>query len=173
MGLEFAVLDYIQTLHNPVLDQIMTFVTTLGNGGLVWIIMTVAYLIRPRVRRNGIILCCALVANLVICNMFLKPMIGRTRPYDINKTVKLIVARQKDFSFPSGHTSVSFAMVTALRLANEKGWIVGIALGLAVLIALSRLYLYMHFPSDILGGILSGSAAGVIGYLIANSLFLK
>lgn len=93
----------------------------------------------------------------------LKPLIARIRPFDVNSAIQLIVAKPHDYSFPSGHTAASFTAVMALYLAGEKKlW--KIALVLAVLIAFSRLYLYVHYPTDVLGGIITGAIAGYIGY---------
>ena len=105
----------------------------------------------------------ALLADVLLCNVVIKNLVARTRPFDVNTAVQLLVAKPRDYSFPSGHTAASFASVTALYLAGEKKlW--KIALVLAVLIAFSRLYLYVHYPTDVLGGIITGAIAGYIGY---------
>lgn len=96
-----------------------------------------------------------------------KELVARTRPFDVNTAVQLLVAKPRDYSFPSGHTAASFASVTALYLAGEKKmW--KAALVLAVLIALSRLYLYVHYPTDIIGGVIFGSLSGYLGYKIVE-----
>lgn len=88
---------------------------------------------------------------------------SKNSPIDVNSAIQLIVAKPHDYSFPSGHTAASFTAVMALYLAGEKKlW--KIALVLAVLIAFSRLYLYVHYPTDVLGGIITGAIAGYIGY---------
>lgn len=92
---------------------------------------------------------------------------GGKDPFDVNTAVQLLVAKPQDYSFPSGHTAASFASVTALYLAGEKKmW--KAALVLAVLIALSRLYLYVHYPTDIIGGVVFGSLSGYLGYKIVE-----
>ena len=105
----------------------------------------------------------ALIVDVILCNVILKNLIARVRPYDVNTAVQVLVVKPKDFSFPSGHTAASFASVTALYLAGEKKLWKGVCV-LAVLIAFSRLYLYVHYPTDILGGIVVGILAGAIGY---------
>lgn len=104
----------------------------------------------------------ALVLDVILCNGILKPLFARVRPCDVNTTIQLLVPRPSDYSFPSGHTAASFAAVTALFFAGEKNlW--KPALVLAVLIAFSRLYLYVHYPTDILGGIAVGVICGYVG----------
>lgn len=110
----------------------------------------------------------ALVVQTILCNVILKNLFARTRPYDVNTMVQLLVPKLHDFSFPSGHTSASFTTVSALFLAKNKAW--KPALVLACLIAVSRLYLYVHYPTDVLGGILLGILSGYIGYKIMEKL---
>lgn len=104
----------------------------------------------------------ALVLDMILCNGILKHVFARVRPCDVNTTIQLLVPRPSDYSFPSGHTAASFAAVAALFFAGQKKlW--KPALVLAVLIAFSRLYLYVHYPTDILGGIVAGVLCGYIG----------
>lgn len=93
---------------------------------------------------------------------------ARTRPYDVNTGVQLLVSRLHDYSFPSGHTAAAFASVTALYLAGEKKlW--KPVLVLACLIGISRLYLYVHYPTDVLGGVLAGAVSGYLGYRFVHT----
>ena len=93
MGFELNILDWFQTLHTPVWDKFMTSVTKLGDAGIFWIILTLVFLAIPKMRRTGVIMAAALLTDLLICNVFLKNIVARTRPYDINTTVELLVAR--------------------------------------------------------------------------------
>ena len=112
------------------------------------------------------------MVDLILCNGVIKNAVARTRPYIINSSIQLLIDQPKEFSFPSGHTAVSFTAVTALFLAKEKIlW--KIALVLAVFIAFSRLYLYVHFPTDILGGVIVGVVAGVVGYYLVEFIYKK
>lgn len=164
MEIEICILDWIQSIRTPVGDMVMPFITRIGNIGAVWILLAVVLLIIPKTRKSGAVLAAALCVDVVLCNGILKNLFGRIRPCDVNTSVQLLITRPDDFSFPSGHTAASFAAVTALMMAGEqKLW--KPALALAVLIAFSRLYLYVHYPTDILGGMIVGGAAGVIGYL--------
>ena len=168
--MELNILDWFQTLHTPILDKIMTSITKLGDAGIFWIILTLLFLIIPKMRKTGIIMAAALIMDLLICNIAVKNLAARTRPYDVNTSVQLLVAKLHDYSFPSGHTAASFASVTALYLAGEKKlW--KPALVLACLIAVSRLYLYVHYPTDVLAGavigILCGAAASKLTEMAA------
>ena len=167
--MELQILDALQTMHNPVLDTLMSAITRLGDAGIFWILLCMVLLILPKTRRSGVILMAALLVDLVICNGILKPLVHRIRPFDVKTGIELLVKRPTDYSFPSGHTAASFASVTALYLAGEKKlWIP--ALVLAVLIAFSRLYLYVHYPTDVLGGIVVGLAVGVLGYWLVKKV---
>ena len=159
---EISILNAIQHMRTPILDTIMCVITKLGNAGMIWILLTVILLIIPKTRRTGVILMLALCVDVVLCNGILKNLVRRIRPFDVNTAIQLLVNRPVDYSFPSGHTAASFASVAGLFMAGEKRlW--KPALVLAVLIAFSRLYLYVHYPTDVLGGLLLGLLSGHIG----------
>ena len=165
--MELRILDLIQTLHTPAGDLLMCFFSKLGNAGAIWLLLTVILLCVPNKRKAGIFLAGALLVDVVLCNGILKHLFARVRPCDINTAVSLLVPRPLDYSFPSGHTAASFASVTALFLAGEKKlW--KPALILAMLIAFSRMYLYVHYPTDILGGIAVGVLSGYAGSKLAD-----
>ena len=166
MGIELQFLNLIQEIRTTFLDVFMSNVTKLGNVGFIWILLTIILLVIPKTRKSGVILAAALIVDLILCNVILKPLVARIRPFDVNTAISLLVKKPTDYSFPSGHTAASFAAVTALFFAKEKYRYP--ALVLAVLIAFSRLYLYVHYPTDILGGILVGILCGVIAYLITR-----
>ena len=118
MGIELNILDWFQTLHTPFLDKLMVFITSLGNAGIIWIVMTIVFLLIPKMRKTGAVMAAALIIDLLLCNVILKNLVARTRPYDVNTGVQLLVSRLHDYSFPSGHTAAAFASVTALYLAG-------------------------------------------------------
>lgn len=161
--MEIQILNQIQNMRSPIGDKIMCFITSLGNAGWIWIVLAAVLLLYPKTRRAGCIVAAALIFDLILCNGIIKNLIARTRPFDINTAVELIVKRPKDYSFPSGHTAASFATIGALFWAGQKKLAIA-ALVPGILIAFSRLYLYVHFPTDILGGIAIGLFAGFCGY---------
>lgn len=89
MGFELNILDWFQTLHTPVMDKLMTSVTKLGDAGIFWIILTLIFLIIPKMRKTGVTMAAALIVDLLLCNVLLKNLVARTRPYDVNTTVEL------------------------------------------------------------------------------------
>lgn len=169
MEIELKILDLIQRIRTPLGDHIMYMITKLGNAGAVWILLAAMLLLISKTRKSGVMLILTLTVDFVLCNGILKPCIARIRPCDVNTAVSLLIARPGDFSFPSGHTAASFAATSALYFAGErKLW--KPALVLSVLIAFSRLYLYVHYPTDILGGIIVGIVSGYIGCRMAAKL---
>lgn len=167
LSIDFAILNFIyNNCRTSWLNVLMPIITTLSNFGAIWIILAVCMLISIKYRRVGIALSCALVLDVIICNGILKPFIARIRPYDINTAIELLIPRPTDFSFPSGHTAASFASVSALYFSRLKLWIPSLIL--ALLIAFSRLYLYVHYPSDVAGGIIIGYLLGFSGYKLAH-----
>lgn len=159
---ELAVLDWIQLhLRCEFLDIVMPWISRLCDHGEVWIVLAAVLLILRSQRRHGAAVSCALVLDLVSCNLILKSLIGRLRPFAINPAVELLVPPPLDASFPSGHTAASFAAVFALKASGSPLW--KPALVLAVVMAFSRLYLYVHWPSDVLGGAVLGAAVGWAG----------
>ena len=163
---ELAVLDWIQAhLRCGALDAVLPWISWTANHGEVWILLAAVLLILRRQRRYGAAVACGLALDLVACNLVLKPLIGRVRPFAVSPEVTLLIPPPGDASFPSGHTAASFAAVFALRTAGSPLW--KPALVWAVLIAFSRLYLYVHWPSDVLGGALLGAAVGWAGAKLA------
>ena len=150
----------------------MVAITKLGDAGIVWIILTVILLLIPKTRKSGVYMAVALIADLIICNVILKPIVARIRPYSINQTVQLLVTPLKDYSFPSGHTAASFASVSALYFAGRKRMAAG-ALIVSVLIAFSRMYLYVHYPTDVLGGLIIGLLCEWIADMIIQKVMEK
>ena len=146
----------------------MPFISKLGDNGAIWIIIALVFVAVRKFRHAGIMMLVALLIGLLVGNVFLKPLIARLRPCDLNKSIVLLVPRPKDYSFPSGHTLSSFAAATVIFLNKRRIGLV--ALALALIIAFSRLYLYVHFLSDILGGIAVGMAVGILTVILFRKL---
>lgn len=165
---ELSILDWIaQHCHTDWLDTVMPVISWLGNSGAVWILLGLGILVLSRRQRaTGFQVLLALLLSLIICNLILKNGVGRIRPFALNDAVELLIPPPGDPSFPSGHTSASFAAAAVLLLTRWRGrWA---ALVLAGLIAFSRLYLYVHFPTDVLGGLVVGVLCGVLAVTIWN-----
>ena len=157
--MEFVILDWIQAhLRCGFLDAVLPVISWTSNHGEIWILLALCLLAAKRTRRQGVTVAAALLMDLLCCNMILKPLIGRVRPFAVNPLVELLVVAPLDASFPSGHTAVSFAAVFALKAGDSPLW--KPALVLASVIAFSRLYLYVHWPTDVLAGMLLGAALG-------------
>ena len=174
VSFDLPILDWIQAhLQCGFLDAVMPIVTLFGEGGIFWIAWAVLMLVFPKTRKTGIAMGIALVMGVLICNATLKPLVARPRPYDFQYenfgiTIKLLIDAQHDYSFPSGHTIASFEAAIPLMIYDKR---MGIpAMVIAVLVTFSRLYLYVHWPTDVLGGILVGAAAGWAGARLADAL---
>ena len=165
---ELGILDWIQAnLRCGVLDVLMPALSWTCNHGEIWIVLAAVLLAVKRCRRQGLAVGCALITDLVLCNLILKPLVGRVRPFVV-QPVELLISPPTDASFPSGHTAASFAAVFALKASGSPLW--KPALAVAVAMAFSRLYLYVHWPSDVLFGALVGAAAGFIGAWMARRM---
>ena len=157
---ELGLLDsFTSALKNPFFDFLMPKITMLANSGWIWIVVAVLMLLFRQYRKAGITLSLALISELIFVNAFLKPFFDRIRPFQLNPAAVLLVKPPADGSFPSGHTAVSFAAAYVIYHYNKKWGIA--AYILATLIAFSRLYLYLHFPTDVLGGIIIGTLIGI------------
>lgn len=165
---ELNVLNFLNNLHTPLLDRIFVFITHLGDKGLLWIILGLILVFIPKYKKAGYCVLLALLINLIICNITLKPLFARVRPYEYVEGLRLLIEKPHDFSFPSGHSAASFAAATAMHF-NFKKW--GIPfLVIAFLIAFSRLYLHVHFPSDVIFGILLGILSAYISYRLISKI---
>ena len=164
---ELQILDSLQTIHTPVLDRIMIGFSRLGDFGLIWIILDVILLLIPRTRTAGKVLLLGMLLEAIGVNIVLKPLVARIRPYEVNPAVELITKEMWDYSFPSGHTAIAFTAVTGLYLMKMKPlW--QICLPVAALIAFSRMYLYVHFPTDVLAGVFLGILFGWLGFRLTG-----
>ena len=155
-NIDFAILYWIQdNIRCGFLDGIFPIITSLCEGGIIWIIFGVALLFFKKYRKYGFFLLIAMLLGSVIGNDIIKPLVARPRPCHIASVLPdMLIDIPTSFSFPSGHTLVSIEAATALTVYHRKWGIA--ALVLAVVIALSRLYLFVHYPTDVLAGVIIG-----------------
>lgn len=170
--LDDTILTWIQeNLRTPVLDAIMTTITRLGDWGLIWVILAIVLLCRKKYRRYGGLLLLALACNFILGELILKNLIGRLRPFIEKPGMILLVQQPQGFSFPSSHASSSFAAAFILTKVNKK--LAFFPHALAFLISFSRIYLYVHHPSDVIAGALLGLFMAWLLYLPFTRLFTR
>lgn len=185
LQMDAGILLWIQEyLRNDFLDPIMKFITHLGDDGILWIGLLVILLCIPKTRKTALLGAASLLLTFIITNLCLKPFIARVRPYEVIEGLTRIIEKQSDRSFPSGHTANSMAVGVMLWMVSQKyeklgdkklyfpkaaGWFFLI---LSILIGLSRLYVGVHYPTDVLGGALIAIADVMIVFGVYK-MFLK
>lgn len=163
-----AILLYIKNnIHGYLMDKVMVLTTSLGNGGLIWIIIAVLLTLNKKYRKIGFMALGALILSTILGEGIIKHIVQRIRPSADIPVINLLISKPLSYSFPSGHATSAFAVVGVLTKYFKK-----YALGfwiLASLIAFSRLYLYVHYPTDVLGGIILGLlCSNVIIYVFSR-----
>ncbi len=163
LNADIAVLLFIQqSLKNTFFDFIMPIVTLLAEGGIIPIAISVLLMCFKKTRKNGFKMALALSLGLIIGNLCLKPLVARIRPYEAIEGVRLLVSTKSDFSFPSGHTLASFECAGVVALNYRKYAFVSILL--ACVVAFSRIYIGVHYPTDVLAGALMGTLFAYAGH---------
>ena len=176
LSFDLPILDWIQAnLQSGFMDKFMPFFTVFGDAGIFWMIWAAVLVIFPKTRKIGLGMAFAMVMGLIVCNITLKPLVARIRPYDLQAelgvAIKLLCEAQHDFSFPTGHTIASFEAAVVLVKNSKK---MGIpAMILAVLISFSRMYLYVHYPTDVIVSVILGTLFALIGDAIAAKVAPK
>ena len=193
--IDFNILNAIQSIRTPFLDTIMPLITFLGSGGIVWAVTALIMLCFKKSRKTGIVIIVSLLLGLFLSTMGLKNVIARERPYNTEGALLtienlLIGAPSGRFSFPSGHAISSFSAATVILLYSKKLGIPAIilaafvlykrsgrsgalALLTAALMGFSRLYLYVHFPSDVICGALFGILLAFLSNFLINKIWEK
>lgn len=138
------------------LTPVVTFITHLGNSGFIWIVLTVILLFIKKYRPVGLLSGASLASEYLVCNIILKNVVARTRPYEALASIHLLIEKQPDFSFPSGHSASAFAAATVMFIMLPRRYGVP-ALIFAFIIAFTRLYVGVHYPTDVLAGALAGT----------------
>lgn len=150
-------------------DAVMPVVTRLGDYGALWIFMAAVMLFFRKSRKPAVAMLITLAVEALLCNVILKPLICRPRPFELSPKVRPLIKAPTDRSFPSGHTASSIAAAASLYLAGSPLWLP--ALPFALLITWSRLYLCVHFVTDIAGGIGAGLFSAAAGKWITKHLW--
>ncbi len=167
-SIDVNLLIFIQEkMHTTVMNKIMPIITSLGNAGFIWVVITMLFLINRKYRKVGFMMVLGLILVTILGEGIIKHVVHRTRPCVDMPTVEMLIKKPTSYSFPSGHTSSSFVAVGILMNNVRKYGIY--ALLVAVLIAFSRLYLFVHYPSDVVGGI----TLGLVCAKIVNTIFKK
>lgn len=161
LALDQEILLFIQEyLRIPILTAFFTKFTLLGDGGAVWIVLGILLLVIRKTRKAGVLVLFSLLGSLIVNNLILKNLVARTRPYEVIEGLRLLIAPQWDYSFPSGHAGSSFAAAVAMFLTLPRKYGILALMG-AFLIAWSRLYVGVHYPTDVIVGILTGTLIAI------------
>lgn len=167
-----SILVYIKTnMHGYFMDKFMIVITNLGNGAIIWIIIALLLICKKKYRNIGIIALGALILSAILGDGILKNLVQRIRPSAYLQQIDLLIPRPLSYSFPSGHTTSSFAVAGVLARYFKDYTLEFFTL--ASLIAFSRLYLYVHYPTDVLGGIILGLICSKVAINIYNKLIEK
>lgn len=150
-----SILFFIKNnMHGHIMDRFMVLLTSLGNGGTVWIVAAVLLICMKKYRKTGFMILCALLLSTILGEEILKNVFQRVRPSASIPAVNLLIAKPLSYSFPSGHSASSFAAAGVLAKYHKK--YAPLFFSIAALIAFSRLYLYVHYPTDVLAGMILG-----------------
>lgn len=182
LGFDLSVFKIIQSIQNPFLDSIMTGITTLGNAGAVFIVLGFALLFTKKYRKAGLSVLVALIIMLLCNDLFLKEFFARVRPFNLFETdvqkyaqwgteyvFPELVYKPSSYSFPSGHTASAFAAAVAVLCNNRKIGIPTVAF--AFLMGFSRIYVQVHYCSDVIGGIISGTLCAFVAVLAVRFIY--
>lgn len=167
---DHSVLMFIHNnLLNPILDFIFPIITKLGSGGAIWIVFSIILIAIKKYRKYGVMILLSLVVYLIVGSSIIKPLVARPRPFMELDFINLIIKEPSGYSFPSGHSMIAFSAAVILLFMNKKIGIIGIIA--ASIIAFTRVYLFVHYPSDIIAGAILGVVAGILSYKIVNYIY--
>ena len=156
---ELSVLEWFDSIHRSVLDPLMVGITYSATSGLIWFVLGFLMTCSQRWRRCGVSVIVAVVLAYIVVDVVLKPLVCRERPFDF-ADFDLLIAAPDTWSFPSGHTASAFAGATAILIHNRRWG--AVAMVYAVLVGISRLYLCVHWPTDVVAGAVVGVAVAVV-----------
>ncbi len=171
---ELSLLHAIEDMATEGGDLFWTIITSFGEAGIFWIALSLVLMLIPKTRKAGFSMGLALLIGVILGNGVMKNLFARPRPYDLDPTLSHRLAFGKmstDFSFPSGHTLASFEAATGLFLHHKKWGIA--ALVLAFFVCISRLFLLVHYPTDLIFGALFGILFALIGAKVVDLIYKK
>ncbi len=171
MQWEFKFLHWLKSHHSPTADKLMKTFTHMGDAGWIWIALSAGCVRTDKYKKSGFSMAVALVMSFIFSNTLLKNIVDRARPFWKDRTFKIKIREPKDYSFPSGHTSAAIGSAVALLLNRKKEGTA--ALFVALQIAFSRLYLTVHYPTDVLAGIVLGILYGYSGNYVAEMIMKR
>lgn len=173
MEIDSNILLFVQeNLRSEMLNHFVVQFTSLGNAGLIWIIIVLIFILNKYTRREGI--CCAisLLLCFIVVNVFLKNAVARIRPYDAMEQIRCLVGVQPDYSFPSGHTAIAFAASIPIFILLSRT--IGLTMTLlSILMGLSRIYVCVHYPTDVICGAVIGILCGIVAATVIYPRFLE
>ncbi len=169
-NVDLDILNFIQhNIRTSFLDSVMPSITTLGNSGIIWIVIAIILLFMKKYRKVGILMLITLIFTHALGSGIIKNIVKRPRPFILIDNIELLIKKPSGFSFPSGHASIAFASATILSYYIKKTRIPIFIL--AFIIAFSRLYLFVHYPSDVLVGAILGIICSFIIIKTYNKKF--
>lgn len=182
-NMDYAIFSFLYNLHEGIFgrffDSIFSFITSFGNGGVAFIVLTISLITFNKTRKIGIAIAFSLIIGALLTNVLLKPLVERQRPYVNQNTVLYwwwkdvgYPAARDVYSFPSGHTTSAFAAIVPIFILTNKKYSFW-ALIFASLVGISRSYLFVHYPSDVFAGILIGVFAGIMGVALMKYAYKK
>lgn len=174
VNFDWAVFKFFESLWNPVLDVIMTIITYLGNAGIFWLLLAVCLLIPKKTRKLGIYAFAGIAITWIFNDLILKEIIQRPRPFNFDGwpetfTYPNLVSKPSSWSFPSGHTASSFGTAIPLLMRMKKKYSIPLVV-LAFLIGISRIYVHVHYPTDVIGGIVVGTVCGILSVIFIDKV---
>lgn len=163
MSWELTFLHWLEGFRGGALETFLTVFTSLGDSGILWIAISLAFFIPKKTRRAGLTALLAIVFGALMTNVVLKHLFMRPRPFIADVSLLPLVGTSDMNSFPSGHTTAAFAAAVAWFLAFPKQWRARcFGFVIAAIMGFSRMYVGMHYPTDVLAGALIGSLAGIL-----------
>ncbi|MBR1443352.1 MAG: phosphatase PAP2 family protein [Firmicutes bacterium] len=163
---DLDILNYIQNnFRTAIGDYFWQFMTMLGDGGIFFLILSISLIVFPKTRETGVRILFALVMCFIFGNVILKNAFARLRPFYVVESFNLLISAPEGYSFPSGHAEASFAVATVFFLTNRRYVMLYV---LAACIGFSRLYLFVHYPSDVFFGMILGIIFGYLSYHIID-----